>query len=90
MSRYPTPYADARCPACGAQLDAGLALQENRTPTPGAVSICAYCGTLGIFTDDDLRHPDEDEMRQLMHDPLIQRALAAVSVFIATNDRRRT
>lgn len=58
------------CWHCDRPLDAATELMdEGKTPTPGAVSLCLYCGAIGYFADDlALRAPTDDELTALRED----------------------
>jgi hypothetical protein len=66
-----------RCRACQAKLDGSLG---SGRPAAGDVSLCVYCGTLSIFTEDDLRAPTTDELVGLMADPEVRSAITAVAL----------
>lgn len=58
------------CWHCDIALDAATDPEdESLVPTEGAVSICIYCGAVGIFGPDlALRAPTEDELDEFGHD----------------------
>lgn len=71
---------NAACPHCGKLNDDHWNSSGQRShPIPGDVSLCVYCGKLGIFTQDGIRKPTEDETRNLYQEPAVQRALALAS-----------
>lgn len=57
------------CPSCGKKLDGfSTNLTENR-PSPGAVTICAYCRDVLQFTDKmTLRKADPEVIEEVMLD----------------------
>jgi hypothetical protein len=61
---FRTPPSICRC---GRPLDAAAPTGHTDRPTPGAISICAYCGRLQMYDDDlKLRTMTEDELREVM------------------------
>jgi hypothetical protein len=40
------------CPGCGETLDGATGANTDSAPTPGALSMCAYCAAVTIFGDD--------------------------------------
>jgi hypothetical protein len=64
----------AMCWHCDRLLDAAASMDDGPKPEPGAVSLCLYCGAVGVFGPDlMLSAPDkalldelwgEDEFRQ--------------------------
>lgn len=38
------------CPGCSAPMTGGTG-NSKRTEAPGDFSVCAYCGTIGVYTD---------------------------------------
>jgi hypothetical protein len=74
------PYAP--CPYCGKATDADApapGTDENvGAPGPGDVSVCFYCAGISIFTETGLRKPTEDERAELLDDPDVIEAAAAV------------
>lgn len=67
---YPHTYRDlepssATCRECGKSLDTATNIKEDAPPQAGCLSLCAYCGTIGVFEDDRLvREPTEAEMAE--------------------------
>lgn len=63
------------CYRCGAQLDAARSA-DGVAPAPGAVSICAYCGTVALFAENCVvREPSLDELRDLLESPFVMAVL---------------
>ena len=58
------------CWHCDRALDdASEMLEEGGRPTPGAVSLCLYCGAVAFFGPDlELRPPTEEELDELGKD----------------------
>lgn len=55
------------CPVCGISID-GLTPtvgDDAQVPVAGNVNVCASCGGVSMFTDDDLRLPTEEERAEL-------------------------
>lgn len=49
---YPSkPVPFSRCIRCKTAIDAATGIGK-RQPSPGDVSICAYCGQVMLFSDD--------------------------------------
>jgi len=72
MPRVPTSI----CPACDAPNDGAQQVNGMRRPRPGDVSICFYCGELGIFNSDlSLRTPSVAELEIMRRDPEIMLVL---------------
>lgn len=80
MSENPFFSKDRICPNCEAVNDISTNADElDMPPIDGALSICAYCGTLSIFYDNTtkLRIPTEQEMKEIEEDEswdLVQKA----------------
>lgn len=61
-----TKFTDTKMPKsvcceCGAKLD-GAAGEGDITPDPGDMSVCIYCGSLNVFSDNlTLRKPTVEE-----------------------------
>lgn len=55
------------CWHCDRPLDAATPIDAgDPVPEPGAVSLCLYCGAVGVFADDmRLRPPTEPELDEL-------------------------
>ena len=74
-----TPLEPKPCPVCGVVHDmtSGADLNEQQKLKPGDISICAGCGTLGVFDENLVNHPatvevDERLMQRLSrNDPRI-------------------
>lgn len=50
--------AEQNCPRCDATLDGHLALDgDDAGPTPGDITVCAYCATAMIFGEDHKLRP---------------------------------
>lgn len=73
------------CPACGARTSAvSEASGEPHAPTPGAVNLCLYCRSIGLYAVDELgelviRDPTDEELLELVKDPYVRRAMAALA-----------
>jgi len=64
-----------QCLNCGHGLDlATSTTAEHAMPTPGDVSVCVYCGHLGVFEEYGLRDLTSDEIYEIAGD---ERVLAA-------------
>jgi hypothetical protein len=62
-----TRHAASRCSVCGKTLDASTSVVDGRSPKRGDIGMCFECGTVLIFTDDDLhlRIASEAEIQSL-------------------------
>lgn len=50
-------------------LDAATELEGEGSPTPGAISMCMYCGAIAVFADDlKLRKATRLELDELRFD----------------------
>lgn len=72
-----------RCPCCGAICDGFTPIEdEPHVPTPGDVSICAYCAELNVYEVAagglGLRRPTNAEREELQRDPELVAAQAAI------------
>lgn len=71
-----------RCWSCGSGNDAAVGIGETDPgePSEGAVSVCAYCGAVSVFTGSglDLRKPAAWELADMLQDPTIRAAVNAV------------
>ncbi len=62
------------CSICGENNNAASNFFEPERPTPGDVSVCAYCGHLQIFAEDlSLRDPTRAEKLEIADRPEILR-----------------
>ncbi len=43
---------DARCPYCGAILNAASDVKAQSSPEPGSWTVCAYCLGIAVYRDD--------------------------------------
>lgn len=69
------------CRDCGAKLDTYTPTGDDRaTPTAGAVSICAYCACISVFTGDGLalRAPTPAEIAEVEGDSRIRDVVRAI------------
>lgn len=54
------------CPVCRAEIDGQTSVAGQFTPKPGDVTVCLYCQSILIFTEDlQTRIASYDEMLQL-------------------------
>ena len=61
MPNYP-------CPHCGAKLDACTGISSDREgtiPTIGAITVCAYCGTLLEFAETGYLRASRHRLREV-------------------------
>lgn len=74
------------CPHCGYRVDVATSADPNdtRAPKGGDVTLCIYCGGLGLFCDDAaIRIPTSEEYAVLLRDPDVQRLRIAWLMNIA-------
>jgi hypothetical protein len=80
-----------RCPACGVVLDAATSPQDRQLrPRPGDYSVCMYCATPLVFTEDgDLRRMTAEEFGvAVRHSEYLNVVLAAlISIELEKVDR---
>lgn len=76
------PIIPRHCPHCGALIDGHTAVDlSDACPVPEkAVCICIYCSGISIFTKASMRIPTDEEWREAMNDPYMQKAIAAVAL----------
>ena len=71
------------CPLCGEMHNGAInASGEDVAPSPGDCTLCGYCRGLLIYGGDPidhLRRPTLDEETELLADPDVQRAIAALA-----------
>lgn len=73
-----TDLPGSLCRRCGKALDAASG-SGDAVPTPGDVSVCMYCGTLAVFTDElRLRETTVDETKGFLGDARLMRALEMI------------
>lgn len=67
------------CLGCGTDLGGASSVNTDDPPAEGAVSICAYCGHIAIFTGDgcELREPTDDERTRMELEPEVRKIRAA-------------
>jgi hypothetical protein len=61
----------SKCSCCGKPLDAAAGVEDNDKagPTPGAFSLCIYCGHLAAYADDlSLRELTDEETHEVAGD----------------------
>lgn len=69
------------CPSCGIVLNGALGTNTDERPSVGDCTICGYCRALMVYDGDplQLRRPTLDEETELLADPDVQRAIAALA-----------
>jgi hypothetical protein len=73
------------CPGCGEVLDGASGLNTDNLPTPGAATICVYCGSPLLFDEGlQLRKPTAEELAELMEYADFLKAMLAVREIAAT------
>jgi hypothetical protein len=71
------------CPGCGAKNDGHYATSElTGPPEPGSVSVCAYCQTIGIYSEGGIRLPTFEERRIIASDATVQQAVETVKAWL--------
>lgn len=79
-------HAQTDCPSCGSPLDASSHPTDNAArPAKGDGTLCAYCGALLIYADDELhlRRPTAEEVDEAESLPQFQDARRQVLANIA-------
>jgi len=80
MTQTRTP--SSVCLNCGKRIDGASSVKGNRIPSPGDISICAYCSHIMAFADDlTLRELNDEEARDIAGEPTLLRALEALNSF---------
>lgn len=74
------------CWSCDAKLDGHTGVDTDiDAPVAGSVSICIYCGALGVFVGEPVvnarRAPTNEEWREFTTDLSILRTLAQITSF---------
>jgi len=80
----------AFCPECDSKNDGYTGVSDSTAvPEDGDISICAYCGTISKFAIANdvvkLERASDEEMKHLMENPDIRRALASLRAVGASN-----
>lgn len=67
------------CWHCDRMLDGLTPAKDDPIPEPGGVTICLYCGAVGILADDlSMRQPIKEELDKLGEDPEFRSIFAQV------------
>jgi hypothetical protein len=70
------------CRSCGRENDGYTSACALAHPDPGSVSICWYCASVSIFTDElELRAPTDAEMTLMMQDEQIWRIVLSIRAY---------
>jgi hypothetical protein len=60
----------SKCLNCGKVLDAATCTDRESAPTPGSLSVCAYCSAVSMFDENlKLRPLTEAEVEEIFADP---------------------
>lgn len=77
-----TPSWHSPCPRCGRVLDGHIAVDdpddEARAPDNGSLTICAYCATISVWENEELRWPTTVEADQFAASGQVQHAVTLV------------
>lgn len=73
-----TAELETTCPGCGRKNELHHGPNPGDVPEAGDVSLCWLCGTIGIYTDKDLRLANEEELLELLQDEELAAAIHAV------------
>jgi hypothetical protein len=70
---------DLKCVHCGRVNELHTGAGHDDPPGDGDLSVCIECGAMAFFDFQAkcLRAPSEDEMRELLADPIVRRVLRA-------------
>jgi hypothetical protein len=79
----PTVVKARECPTCKSKLDGSTGIEVNGLNPPttleeGDVSLCAYCGELLLFENDQHKLVTEDIVKELQTDPAEWRVFASL------------
>jgi hypothetical protein len=78
------------CPHCYSKLDGAMNIASERGPSPGAVTVCAYCQVPLVFTRTlKLRLLSDDDIDRLSNDELISLVVAQALVARPHSDSDR-
>lgn len=87
---------ETECPYCGYKIDdaTGIGHNDNERPTPGAISICIRCATIGVYFMQDngrlgIRVPTPEEQDECEADESIVRARMIVRTIQAFGTGRQ-
>ncbi len=88
MGAYKT-NSESRCHKCESLLD--TATGEKKKPKSGDISICIYCGAIGVFKEDlKIRALTNEEQEHYMNDPaFISSILPAVEYVLSDKNPLR-
>lgn len=80
-----TKIPDTDCPYCGRLINAATGVDVGTTPSPGAVSICFYCGEILVFTDTlSYRKPTPEELIDITTEaPILNRLQKGILVRVS-------
>lgn len=85
-----TEIPGAACTRCGYEFELASGVNGVDVPHAGSLSLCVNCGNIDIFTGPDdrlrLRAPNDEELQDIMSDPAVRAAVAAV---LDVNARRQ-
>lgn len=66
MSHTTTHLLGDYCPGCGKRIDAATSIDGEASPTPGDVTVCAFCASVLMFEPGlSLRRVSDQELAQL-------------------------
>ena len=71
-----TEIKRAPCPFCGRAVNRTASFFNDTRPSPGDVSICAYCVQISLFDGNlNLRRPTPEEFTALLEDDQMRREI---------------
>lgn len=80
-----------KCPHCGKPADGGTSLNDKtapRTPKAGDFAVCAYCGSICVYTGTlALRRIERKEQRAMLRDPRLKRLMTICQEFVREHRR---
>lgn len=84
----------ATCPYCNTKLDMTTGVSgnnpDNRTPIVGDISLCITCGEPCQFgTNMEMLELSEDELKEVLKDPMIAKARKIIKAFHATQTSKQ-
>jgi hypothetical protein len=81
---YQQTHDATTCKVCHNVLDAAMSEKEGEAPKKGDFSVCAYCATIGRWTEDGQIKPMSKGALEVMeeHDPAKYKSLQSVALMI--------
>lgn len=88
LSKMDHQTPPTRCTNCNGLLDGATGVGHDHAPTPGSVTVCAYCGHLMAYDDNlAMRELTGDEIVELAGDRHLRQAMMASYLFRMLRDK---